>query len=174
MDYCDAGCGKPGEMRCSGCKILRYCGSECQKKDWKAHKLDCKTLARTGKPRTTHCTGCKLPFGLDEYIGRSMGTCPDCGYTGCEMCITHNCLGTCYCPESNFGRKYCKSVPEWYHYAGRTRIAYRGDNHPEIGDAKGHGVPSAQWEDAARACGNCGKHKVCLKPGYICSSSLCR
>ncbi|EIW54764.1 uncharacterized protein TRAVEDRAFT_39272 [Trametes versicolor FP-101664 SS1] len=35
-----AGAGA-GMMRCSGCKMTRYCGAECQKKDWKRHKVSC-------------------------------------------------------------------------------------------------------------------------------------
>jgi hypothetical protein len=29
-------------MRCSGCMLVSYCSRDCQKKDWKAHKLFCK------------------------------------------------------------------------------------------------------------------------------------
>ncbi|KAJ7921080.1 hypothetical protein B0H13DRAFT_2418709, partial [Mycena leptocephala] len=160
MTLCDGGCGKQADSRCAGCKIVRYCGAKCQKDDWKSHKLDCAMLAKTGKPRTTHCTGCKLPFGKDEWIGRSMGTCPDCGYTACEKCICHNRRGTCYCPDSNFGHKYCGRVPEWYHYAGRTGQLYKGDNHPD------KAAPTTEWETEARECGNCGETQVCLRPGY--------
>ncbi|KAK3652415.1 hypothetical protein LTR56_005125 [Elasticomyces elasticus] len=31
--------------RCVQCKSVWYCGKECQKKDWKLHKIACKTLA---------------------------------------------------------------------------------------------------------------------------------
>jgi hypothetical protein len=30
---------------CSSCRGVKYCNSECQKKDWKRHKKECKTLA---------------------------------------------------------------------------------------------------------------------------------
>ena len=30
--------------RCSGCKQVYYCSSECQKEDWKNHKIICKTF----------------------------------------------------------------------------------------------------------------------------------
>jgi len=29
---------------CSRCRSVQYCSSDCQKKDWKAHKLNCATL----------------------------------------------------------------------------------------------------------------------------------
>lgn len=37
----------PGEAKrkmllCSGCKLFYYCSSQCQKADWKKHKLECK------------------------------------------------------------------------------------------------------------------------------------
>ena len=41
-------CGKKGKgveeglKRCMGCKKMLYCGKECQKKDWKEHKMECK------------------------------------------------------------------------------------------------------------------------------------
>ncbi|KAJ7028345.1 hypothetical protein C8F04DRAFT_964211, partial [Mycena alexandri] len=140
--------------------------------DWKNHKLDCKSLATTGKPRTTHCTGCKKPFG--RHIGEVDITCPDCGYTACYSCSCHNRRGTCYCPDSNFGHKYCDRVPEWYYFAGRTGNLYRGDNHPNEYVAEGHNIPATQWETEARVCGNCGERNLCLRPGYICQNFMCQ
>ena len=32
-------------LRCSKCKVARYCGSQCQRSDWPAHKHECATLA---------------------------------------------------------------------------------------------------------------------------------
>lgn len=37
------GRGKPKLKECGGCKKVRYCSAECQKKDWKTHKLKCKS-----------------------------------------------------------------------------------------------------------------------------------
>ncbi|KAF5365319.1 hypothetical protein D9758_005436 [Tetrapyrgos nigripes] len=30
--------------QCTQCKVTRYCGQECQRKDWKRHKTFCKTV----------------------------------------------------------------------------------------------------------------------------------
>lgn len=30
--------------KCAGCKVVRYCSLQCQKFDWKAHKMACKAL----------------------------------------------------------------------------------------------------------------------------------
>ena len=39
-------CGRDGaSMQCSRCKSARYCGAECQRAHWKAHKPDCKKIA---------------------------------------------------------------------------------------------------------------------------------
>lgn len=39
-------CGKvEGAMFCKRCKMIAYCGKECQKKDWDNHKRPCAALA---------------------------------------------------------------------------------------------------------------------------------
>lgn len=36
-------CGSPNNLKlCSACKLVRYCGRECQMADWKNHKELCK------------------------------------------------------------------------------------------------------------------------------------
>ena len=37
------GKGKPKIMTCSRCQKVRYCQKECQKRDWDAHKKNCKS-----------------------------------------------------------------------------------------------------------------------------------
>ena len=38
-----ASCGERGEKKCAGCKMVRYCGVECQMKDWRLrHKQECR------------------------------------------------------------------------------------------------------------------------------------
>jgi hypothetical protein len=39
-------CNRPASSQCSVCLKEWYCGSECQKADWKKHKLICKVLKR--------------------------------------------------------------------------------------------------------------------------------
>ncbi|KNZ78639.1 hypothetical protein J132_11080 [Termitomyces sp. J132] len=44
-EVCDL-CGKAGQprlMRCSACGRAKYCSKECQKEDWKIHRVGCKT-----------------------------------------------------------------------------------------------------------------------------------
>lgn len=37
-------CKKVAENKCTGCKKVFYCTRECQKKHWKMHKTECKSL----------------------------------------------------------------------------------------------------------------------------------
>lgn len=57
--------------RCSGCHLLRYCGTECQKKAWKLHKLECKFL-KACHPNVPDST-CRIFFKLlvANHLGRS-------------------------------------------------------------------------------------------------------
>jgi len=32
--------------RCSNCKCVRYCGIQCQRKDWEDHKLECSSIQK--------------------------------------------------------------------------------------------------------------------------------
>ena len=36
-------CSRPSKTKCSRCKLTYYCGVDCQKKDWSAHKKFCKS-----------------------------------------------------------------------------------------------------------------------------------
>jgi len=36
-------CSKPGNFRCSRCRVVSYCSKDCQRKAWPIHKNDCNT-----------------------------------------------------------------------------------------------------------------------------------
>mmetsp|Transcript_175 Transcript_175/g.324 ORF Transcript_175/g.324 Transcript_175/m.324 type:complete len:571 (+) Transcript_175:138-1850(+) len=38
-------------FKCSGCKVVKYCSRECQKKDWPKHKKHCKVLGSMVKDK---------------------------------------------------------------------------------------------------------------------------
>uniref|UniRef100_A0A8C5LN93 [histone H3]-lysine(4) N-trimethyltransferase n=1 Tax=Jaculus jaculus TaxID=51337 RepID=A0A8C5LN93_JACJA len=42
--------GKEKLMRCSQCRVAKYCSAKCQKKAWQDHKRECKCL-KSCKPR---------------------------------------------------------------------------------------------------------------------------
>jgi hypothetical protein len=48
------GCIISGKSSCSGCEREIYCGSMCQKMDWKAHKPSCSTLKNLSKNLLTY------------------------------------------------------------------------------------------------------------------------
>ena len=37
-------CYNKGLFMCGKCKYTKYCGKECQTKDWQSHKIECKLL----------------------------------------------------------------------------------------------------------------------------------
>lgn len=70
-------CGKKSVSRCSRCLLVHYCSVDCQRKDWKAHKLVCKggkTAAqkkgkKKAKPPPTQ--GSALYGNFEEFVRRS-------------------------------------------------------------------------------------------------------
>lgn len=43
ITYCGVdGCENVGKQKCSICLYRKYCSRDCQKKDWKTHKLHCR------------------------------------------------------------------------------------------------------------------------------------
>eukprot|EP00842_Homolaphlyctis_polyrhiza_P001119 jgi/Hompol1/2007/HPOL_005814-RA len=49
-------------LRCSGCRLIRYCSNQCQRNDWMLHKLECQGFQRI-KPRVP-CTEVRLACRL--------------------------------------------------------------------------------------------------------------
>ena len=39
---CGGGCGKEGVKRCTGCYLVHYCGTDCQRTAWSSHSTQCK------------------------------------------------------------------------------------------------------------------------------------
>eukprot|EP00985_Skeletonema_marinoi_P003285 scaffold1372_cov79-Skeletonema_marinoi.AAC.2 len=79
---CCAACGTPEELvddvklkDCSACKLVRYCGVQCQKDHRPQHKRDCKKRAAElrdeilfKQPEISHrggCPICCLPLPID-------------------------------------------------------------------------------------------------------------
>ena len=45
-----AACANSNNLKhCSHCNAIAYCSAECQKKDWKKHKLDCAELKKAAE-----------------------------------------------------------------------------------------------------------------------------
>ncbi|EIW52396.1 uncharacterized protein TRAVEDRAFT_75375 [Trametes versicolor FP-101664 SS1] len=165
-------CYEDATRVCSACKYTRYCSEACQKANWKTHKKGCEiqqmlnrmneehAAAPRARPNPKRCTGCNVRFTEDYPCD---GECPDCGYVACESCICDNNNGTCYCPNSNFGNKYCQMEPRYYHTDGNGR-GYGGDRHPELFPDEAY--PEDFYEPEPRACNNCGEVAKLLKKEY--------
>ncbi|KAI1143256.1 hypothetical protein F5Y05DRAFT_147566 [Hypoxylon sp. FL0543] len=55
-------CWKEGASRCSTCKSCSYCSKECQKNDWKSHKLLCHLVAaEPERPSPSHIRAIHFP-----------------------------------------------------------------------------------------------------------------
>ncbi|XP_022768229.1 histone-lysine N-methyltransferase ASHR1 isoform X3 [Durio zibethinus] len=53
---CDGCFSKSNLKKCSACQVVWYCGSTCQKLEWKLHRLECQALAKLNKERRKSVT----------------------------------------------------------------------------------------------------------------------
>ncbi|XP_010467589.1 PREDICTED: histone-lysine N-methyltransferase ASHR1 [Camelina sativa] len=71
---CD-GCFKTNDnnnlKRCSGCQVVWYCGSSCQKSEWKLHRHECKALSRLDKEKRKFVTP-TIRLMVKLYIKRNL------------------------------------------------------------------------------------------------------
>ncbi|KAK2971010.1 hypothetical protein RJ640_023442, partial [Escallonia rubra] len=70
---CDCCFASSKLRRCSVCQVVRYCGSTCQKSDWKLHRLECQALARLGKDRLKYLTP-SIRLMVKLYLKRKLQT----------------------------------------------------------------------------------------------------
>ncbi|KAI0172646.1 hypothetical protein GGR52DRAFT_545542 [Hypoxylon sp. FL1284] len=69
-------CPREGTQACSNCKLVLYCGRECQAKHWGKHKKSCKSrLMNTGwlpawdrEGRLQYLTPFDSSFGMDKHL----------------------------------------------------------------------------------------------------------
>ena len=45
-------CSEPGNLKCGRCKNARYCGQDCQRSQWSAHKAACKAASQSNAPKS--------------------------------------------------------------------------------------------------------------------------
>ncbi|MCL7044521.1 hypothetical protein MKW94_030066 [Papaver nudicaule] len=68
---CD-GCFKSGNLKkCSACQVPWYCGSTCQKSEWKLHRLECQAIAGLSKERRKSLTP-SLRLMVRLYLKRKL------------------------------------------------------------------------------------------------------
>lgn len=81
MDPCNA-CGSTSEslQYCERCKTVAYCSAECQRRDWKSHRAQCKRKEYEGSPcGICHCTE-----------KENSDICLECGFLFCSDCDEQN------------------------------------------------------------------------------------
>ncbi|CAL5417352.1 unnamed protein product [Camellia sinensis] len=57
--------------RCSSCQVVWYCGSICQKSDWKLHRLECGALSKLDKDRKKSLTS-SIRLMVKLYLRRKL------------------------------------------------------------------------------------------------------
>ncbi|XP_044510707.1 histone-lysine N-methyltransferase ASHR1 isoform X2 [Mangifera indica] len=68
---CD-GCFAAGKLKkCSACQVVWYCGSDCQKLEWRLHRLECQVLSRLDKDRRKSVTP-SIRLMLKLYLRRKL------------------------------------------------------------------------------------------------------
>lgn len=57
--------------KCSACQVVRFCGSACQKLEWKLHRLECQALSKLEKERRKFVTP-TIRLMVKLYLRRKM------------------------------------------------------------------------------------------------------
>eukprot|EP00986_Skeletonema_menzelii_P015015 scaffold10835_cov153-Skeletonema_menzelii.AAC.4 len=114
-----SGCGiaEGGDVKlkdCSACKLVKYCGIECQRKHRSQHKKDCKRRAAElrdellfKQPESSHrgdCPICCLPLSLDKQKSVLMGCCLKMICNGCDYANPMDVVGVKICQKCPFCR----------------------------------------------------------------------
>ncbi|KAK4745202.1 hypothetical protein SAY87_011514 [Trapa incisa] len=53
---CDTCFSSSNLKKCSACRVVWYCGSSCQKSQWKVHQLECRALSRLDEDKRKYVT----------------------------------------------------------------------------------------------------------------------
>jgi len=75
---------------CAGCKQAFYCSRECQKKDWKAHKRNCKTLPLSDTKASGPPAGIASNFihkNTTEMLANIAVVCIETGTKPCDIIV---------------------------------------------------------------------------------------
>jgi len=86
--------------RCSSCKVVWYCGEQCQKEHWqKTHKNHCKYLAgRKVLPKSKHDEATCLVCQEEMEAKACSGCCWQCNpVLPCTLSVGNNLLSTNHC-----------------------------------------------------------------------------
>ncbi|XP_027329451.1 histone-lysine N-methyltransferase ASHR1 isoform X2 [Abrus precatorius] len=68
---CDGCFATTNLSRCSSCKLVSYCGTSCQKSEWKLHRLECEALSRLDKDKRKSVTP-SIRLMVKLYVRRKL------------------------------------------------------------------------------------------------------
>ena len=103
-----ASCGEAdAKQACKDCKLVKYCGVDCQVAHRLAHKDACREKARelfdaqlyAQPPWREDCPICTVTLSCDDRECSYMSCCGKIICNGCRYCLTRD-----YCPFCNTAR----------------------------------------------------------------------
>lgn len=71
ISRCDGCFASSNLKKCSACQVVWYCGSNCQKLDWKLHRLECQVLSRLDQEKRKSVTP-SIRLMLKLYLRRKL------------------------------------------------------------------------------------------------------
>ncbi|KAL9446707.1 hypothetical protein AB3S75_014384 [Citrus x aurantiifolia] len=71
ISRCDGCFASSNLKKCSACQVVWYCGSNCQKLEWKLHRLECQVLSRLDKEKRKSVTP-SIRLMLKLYLRRKL------------------------------------------------------------------------------------------------------
>eukprot|EP00956_Cyclotella_meneghiniana_P037357 scaffold137227_cov26-Cyclotella_meneghiniana.AAC.3 len=120
-DHC-ASCGKAdGNLKaCKACKLMKYCGVECQVAHRPAHKKACREKAKelfdvqlfSQPKKKEECPICMIPLSCHDEESSYMPCCGKYICNGCRYCLTRACCPFCNTPASRSHEEVIKKVSE--------------------------------------------------------------
>lgn len=70
---CEVCFGSDNVKKCSACHVVSYCGSACQKADWKLHRVECQALSNIEKDKLKYLTP-SIRLMVKLYLRRKLQT----------------------------------------------------------------------------------------------------
>jgi len=120
-NYC-VSCGKADAnlKACKACKMVKYCGVECQVAHRPAHKKACREKARelfdvqlfAQPPGQEECPICMIPLPCDDRESSYMPCCGKVLCHGCGYCLTRNCCPFCNTANTHSDQEIIKRLTE--------------------------------------------------------------
>jgi mitochondrial splicing suppressor protein 51 len=145
-------CKEAAPLRCSRCKVVAYCGTECQKMDWKEHKTVC------GKQeKQSETVGDARRSLMNKLAGGAKNSDPTQTISGASQ---NECLMFSKLPRKDVFfyliDAYRLRVDDEYSFTGEARGIYSGDGDEAFYDfdafltlAKEKKLLPSWWNDEA-------------------------